>query len=137
MYRFCFTPTEKHPQELCLSPDNRWVRQAHLLPWKELQKRYGHLMTDLRSSADDPLRLALCCRLIQTHYRVSTEEMQLMIQESPYLQYFCGYPEYDPQRKAADPLILQRFDTLSDEIFFEITSLCSHHLREERIDTSP
>ena len=35
-------------------------------------------------------RVALGCRIIQLHYRVSDREVVALVQESPYLQYFLG-----------------------------------------------
>lgn len=82
------------PMGVTLSPDNRWVKKAELIPWEEIEIRYAALFKNRKGNVAKPLRLALGALIIQTERRLSDEETPLQIQETPCLQYFCGLPEY-------------------------------------------
>ena len=61
-----------------------------------------------------PIRLALGACIIQAEYGFSDKETALMLQENPYLQYFCGYPGYDDEKL---PLIMGKAMKQQYEIF--------------------
>ena len=73
-------------------------KKAQTIPWPEIEKRYAALFTNRKGNVAKPLRLALGACIIQAEYGFSDEETALMIQENPYLQYFCGYPGYDDEK---------------------------------------
>ena len=56
-----------------------------------------------------PARMGLGALLIQLHYDVSDREVVQMIQENPYLQYFCGMKKYDSEQPPFDPSTLVHF----------------------------
>lgn len=82
------------PVGMKLNPDNRWVKKAELIPWDEIEQRYAKLFTNRKGNVAKPLRLALGACIIQAEYGFSDEEVALQIQETAYLQFFCGYTEY-------------------------------------------
>ena len=48
-----------------------------------------------------------------------------MIQENPYLQYFCGYPGYDDEKLPFDPSLMVYFrKRLTPEVLGEINESC-------------
>ena len=59
--------------------------------------------------------------IIQAEYGFTDEETALMIQENPYLQYFCGYSGYDDER-------------LTPEILGEINELILSTVESENDD---
>lgn len=72
-----------------------------------------------------PLRLALGACIIRAEYGFSDEETALMIQENPYLQYFCGYPGYDDEKLPFDPSLMVYFrKRLTPEVLGEINESC-------------
>ena len=81
-----------------LSEDNRWVKKAQIIPWNEIEKRYAKLFKSGTGNVAKPLRLALGACMIQSEYGYSDVETVLQIQEGAYLQYFCGYSEYNDRR---------------------------------------
>ena len=81
----------EQPVGMNLKASNRWVKKAQTIPWKEIEKRYAKIFTNRKGNVAKPLRLALGACIIQAEYGFSDEETALMIQENPYLQYFCGY----------------------------------------------
>ena len=79
-----------------LSGRNRWLLLADAIDWDRFQAYYSELF-DPRGKAAIPARIALGCRVIQLHYRVSDREVVAMVQESPYLQYFLGLESFRNQ----------------------------------------
>ena len=79
------------PMGMHLNENNRWVKKAAMIPWDEIEKKYAGLFKSNKGHPAKPLRLALGACMIQAEYGYSDEEITLQIQESPYLQYFCGY----------------------------------------------
>ena len=104
----------KQPVGMNLKESNRWVKKAQTIPWLEIEKRYAALFTNRKGNVAKPLRLALGACIIQAEYGFSDEETALMIQENPYLQYFCGYPGYDDEKL---PLIMGKAMKQQYEIF--------------------
>jgi hypothetical protein len=111
------------PLGLELDPENRWVKKAKLIPWDEIEKRYSSLFPSREGNVAKPARLALGSILIQQEYNFSDEETTAMIQENPYLQYFCGMRGYDG-KAPFDPSSLTRFrKRFTAEILGEINEM--------------
>lgn len=71
-----------------------------------------------------PLRLALRACIIQAEYGYSDEEVALQIQETAYLQFFCGYTEYNDEKPPFDPSLMVYFrKRLTPEILGEINEM--------------
>ena len=92
-----------------LNPENRWIKKAQSIPWEEVELRYAKLFTNKKGNVAKPLRLALGACIIQAEYGYSDEETALQIQETAYLQYFCGYREYDDSKPPFDPSLMVYF----------------------------
>lgn len=99
----------KQPVGMNLKESNCWVKKAQTVPWPEIEKRYAALFTNRKGNVAKPLRLALGACIIQAEYGFSDEETALMIQENPYLQYFCRYPGYDDEKLPFDPSLMVYF----------------------------
>lgn len=107
-----------------LSEDNRWVKKAQIIPWNEIEKRYAKLFKSGTGNVAKPLRLALGACMIQSEYGYSDVETVLQIQEGAYLQYFCGYSEYNDRRVPFDPSLMVFFrKRLTSEILGEINEM--------------
>lgn len=95
------------------------------IPWPEIEKRCAALFTNRKGNVAKPLRLALGACIIRAKYGFSDEETALMIQENPYLQYFCGYPGYDDEKLPFDPSLMVYFrKRLTPEVLGEINESC-------------
>ena len=117
-----------------LNENNRWVKKAELNPWEKIEKQYAGLFKSKTGNTAKPLRLVLGACIIQTEYGFSDEETALMIQENPYLQYFCGYDSYDDSKPPFDPSSMVYFrKRLTPEILGEINELI---LSENQKDSS-
>lgn len=114
----------KQPVGMNLKEGNRWVKKAQIIPWNDIEKRYAALFKNRNGNVAKPLQLALGACLIQAEYGFSDVETAQMIQEHPYLQYFCGYPGYDDEHLPFDPSLMVHFrKRLTPEILGEINEL--------------
>lgn len=114
----------KQPIGMNLKESNRWVKKDQTIPWPEIEKRYAALFTNRKGNVAKPLRLALGACIIQAEYGFSDEETTLMIQEHPYLQYFCGYAGYDDSKPPFDPSLMVYFrKRLTPEVLGEINEM--------------
>jgi IS5 family transposase len=112
------------PVGMRLREDNRWVQKAKTVPWDAIEHRYAALFKNRKGNVAKPLRLALGACLIQAEYGYSDVEVATMIQEHPYLQYFCGYKEYDDSKLPFDPSLMVYFrKRLTPEILGEINEM--------------
>ena len=123
----------KQPVGMNLKESNRWVKKAQTIPWLEIEKRYAALFTNRKGNVAKPLRLALGACIIQAEYSFSDEETALMIQENPYLQYFCGYPGYDDEKLPFDPSLMVYFrKRLTPEVLGEINEMIVRDAKERQ-----
>lgn len=121
----------KQPMGMNLKESNRWVKKAQTIPWLEIEKRYAALFTNRKGNVAKPLRLALGACIIQAEYGFSDAETGLMIQENPYLQYFCGYEGYDDSKLPFDPSLMVYFrKRLTPEILGEINEIIVNDAQE-------
>lgn len=123
----------KQPVGMNLKESNRWVKKAQTIPWLEIEKRYAALFTNRKGNVAKPLRLAQGACIIQAEYGYSDEETALQIQESPYLQYFCGYPGYDDEKLPFDSSLMVYFrKRLTPEVLGEINEMIVRDAKERQ-----
>jgi IS5 family transposase len=77
-----------------LSPDNRWVKMASLIPWDLLDRKYSEQFGSKTGYPAKAARMALGSHIIKEKFRLSDEETVEHIKESPYLQWFIGLPAF-------------------------------------------
>lgn len=124
----------KQPVGMNLKESNRWVKKAQTIPWQEIEKRYAALFTNRKGNVAKPLRLALGACIIQAEYGYSDEETALQIQETPYLQYFCGYPGYDDEKLPFDLSLMVYFrKRLTLEVLGEINEMIVRDAKERQV----
>lgn len=111
------------PVGMAMNADNRWVKKAESIPWREIEHRYAKLFTNKKGNVAKPLRLALGACIIQAEYGYSDEEVGLQIQEGPYLQFFCGFSEYKDEPPFDASLMVYFRKRLTPEILGEINEL--------------
>jgi transposase, IS5 family len=71
--------------------DNKWVKLAALIPWKQFEELYKENFS--KSGTGHPVlsvRMALAALIIKEELRASDRACVEQITENPYLQYFCG-----------------------------------------------
>jgi hypothetical protein len=125
------------PVGMKMNSENRWVKKAELIPWDEIEKRYAKLFTNKKGNVAKALRIALGALIIQTEYGYSDEETALQIQETGYLQFFCGYSEYDDSKPPFDASTMVYFrKRLTPEILGEINELIIKKASKPKKDTA-
>jgi hypothetical protein len=118
------------PVGMKMNADNRWIKKAECIPWAEIEQRYAKLFINNKGNVAKPLRLALGACIIQTEYGFSDVETSLMIQEHPYLQFFCGLPEYRDEPPFDASLMVYFRKRLTPEILGEINELIIRKAQE-------
>jgi hypothetical protein len=90
-----------------LTPNNRWVRLAHIIPWDKLEEisRYGKNFGKTGNPAL-PFRVAFGALIIQTRLKTSDEETVEQVRENPYLQYFLGLKKYEDRSPFSASLLV-------------------------------
>ena len=96
------------PFEGKLSPDNRWVIMAKLVPWDEFEEEYAKKFARDMGAPALPFRVALGSLIIKEKLGISDRETVEQIKENPYLQYFIGQTHYSSEAPY-DPSRLTRF----------------------------
>jgi transposase, IS5 family len=119
------------PVGLHMSPENRWIKRAESIPWDEIEHRYAELFKNKRGNVAKPLRLALSACIIQAEYSYSDGETVLLIQETPCLQFFCGFTEYVDARPFDSSLMVYFRKRLTPEILGEINELIIQKAQEK------
>ena len=82
------------PSEGKLSPDNRWVIMANLIPWSEFEEEYAQNFSEEMGAPAKSFRRALGALIIKEKLGTSDRETVEQIKENPYLQYFLGRSAY-------------------------------------------
>ena len=82
------------PVAVQLSPDNRWVIMAELIPWAEFEAQYAEKFSERMGAPAKPFRMALGALIIKEKLGTSDRETVEQIKENPYLQYFLGMSDY-------------------------------------------
>lgn len=114
----------EQPIGMHLNAKNRWVKKAKLIPWGAIERRYAKLFMNQKGNVAKSLRLALGACIIQAEYGFSDEETALQIQETAYLQYFCGYKRYDDSKLPFDASLMVYFrKRLTPEILGKINEM--------------
>jgi hypothetical protein len=91
-----------------LSPDNRWVKMAELIPWSEFEAEYAKNFLTEKGIPAKSFRMALGALIIKEKLGISDLETVEQIRENPYLQYFIGQSNYSNEL-AFDPSLLVYF----------------------------
>lgn len=82
------------PVVVQLSPNNRWVIMAELIPWAEFEEEYAEKFSEKMGAPAKPFQMALGALIIKETLGISDRETVQQIKENPYLQYFIGMPNY-------------------------------------------
>lgn len=115
-----------------LDGDNRWLKIAELIPWKELENKYcQHFSTTGRPAHDAQLVIGLL--LLKHMTGTSDREIVQLVSENPYMQAFCGIDNFTAG-KMIDPSTLTNVrKRLGKKHFKELEELTYKHLIERKI----
>jgi hypothetical protein len=86
----------KTPFQKSLLPDNRWVKLSKEVPWDKFASRYMSMMNeDIGREGISP-RIVLGALIIKHLEKLDDRGTIAAIQENPYMQYFVGLQEFNP-----------------------------------------
>lgn len=88
-----------HPFDQELSPDNRWLKLAEIIPWDALVSVYLKQLNTISGRESVDVRIVIGAIIVKHKLRISDRETLATISENIYLQYFCGLTSI--QTKAA------------------------------------
>ena len=77
-----------------LDPENRWVKLAGIMPWEKIEEKYSQKFESASGNEAYSSRLAFGALYIQGRLKLTDEETVNQIQETPSMQYFCGFEWY-------------------------------------------
>ena len=89
----------EHPFDQKLSPTNRWVVLAHLIPWDEICNMYFKFVPKGQTGRP-PLnpRIVIGSLIIKHMCNLDDRETVDQISENIYMQYFLGYPSFTNEK---------------------------------------
>ncbi|MEO5363714.1 MAG: transposase, partial [Magnetococcus sp. DMHC-8] len=93
--------------ERSLSPNNRWIKLAEVVPWDEFATAYYSGMCADQGAPAKPARLIVGAVIIKHRQRWTDEETVLQIQENPYLQFFYGFSGFTLEQPFAPSLFVE------------------------------
>lgn len=118
-----------------LSPQNRWVTLAWILPWDEMVSIYVKKMSrKMGRKAVDP-RVAVGSIIIKHLKSLADEDTVEEIRENPYLQYFLGYSSYCYDPPFTPSLFVTIRRRLGESQFDELTHQLASYI--ERVSEKP
>ena len=91
-----------------LSPDNRWVKIAELIPWSEFEAEYAENFPTEMGAPAKSFRMALGALTIKEKLGISDRPRVEQVRENPYLQDLIGQSTYSNEL-AFDPSLLVNF----------------------------
>ena len=87
----------KTPFEQSLSPENRWVKMAELVPWDEMAKVFFSVLSEDQGRPTVDLRIILGAMMVKHIEHLSDEDTIDYIQENIYAQYFVGLSAFQTE----------------------------------------
>lgn len=110
-----------HPFGGKLKSDNRWVLLHDSIDWDMIEEVYENNFDnkDVGNEAY-PASVAFGALFIQRKKRLKDREVPAEIAENPYLQYFIGFKEYNPEMPFDASLLVYFRKRISDELMDEI-----------------
>lgn len=112
-----------HPFGNNLSPNNRWVKMAELIPWDDLATVYYEGMSKGMGAPATSGRIVIGSLIIKHKLNLSDEETAEQIRENPYLQYFLGLEEYEYKYVFVPSLFVEIRKRLGGSSFTKLNNL--------------
>lgn len=80
-----------------LDTSNEWIGLAERIPWDICEIMYAEMFPSKTGHPAFSVRVALGSLIIKQRRHLSDRELVKEIQESPYLQYFIGFPKFQKE----------------------------------------
>ena len=114
-----------------LDKHNRWVWMGDNLPWEPFEELYNEMLNNQSAGAGSkPARMVLAAMFIKHITGLSDRETIAMIQENPYMQYFCGLTEFTDQPIFDPSLFVDLRKRISGDVINKMTEALVKRERE-------
>ena len=118
-----------------LKGDNRWVVLAHKIPWHEFESEYASQFSQSQGAPSLSFRIALGALIIKERMTLSDEETVEVIEESPYLQYFLGFKEFQQERPFHSSMMTHFRKRITPELLVRLNDRIVEQYRETKDDS--
>ena len=109
------------PFGVTLDSNNRWVKLSSLMPWEKIEEKYSENFKGTSGQIPYSGRLSFAALYIQSRLTITDEETVSQIQETPSMQYFCGYDTYSPEKPFDSSLMVHFRKRITAEMLKDIT----------------
>ena len=107
------------PVEFKLTPKNRWVKLAALVPWDTLASIYHNKLDRTMGRKSVDARVVIGTLIIKHKLNFTDEETLQIISENPYMQFFLGLDVFHPDPLFSPSLFVEIRKRLGEESFDE------------------
>ena len=107
------------PVEFKLTPKNRWVKLAALIPWDTLASIYHNKLDRTMGRKSVDARVVIGTLIIKHKLNFTDEETLQIISENPYMQFFLGLDVFHPDSLFSPSLFVEIRKRLGEESFDE------------------
>ena len=111
----------KTPFQTSLLPENRWVKLAEVVPWDKFASIYINMMNKSFGRPAVSPRIVLGALIIKHIEKLDDRGVVDAIQENPYMQFFIGLKEFDPQPVFDPSLFVEIRKRVGHEAFDSLT----------------
>ena len=115
-----------------LDENNRWLKIAKLIPWKQLENSYSRLFSNTGRPACAS-RLVIGLLLLKHMTGQSDRDIVQTLRENPYMQAFCGMDSFNSGKQVDASTLTNVRKRLSRKHFRELEELTYKHLIQCRI----
>jgi hypothetical protein len=103
--------------EFKISPNNRWAKLAVLLPWDTLAQIYHKNVSLNKGRKSVNSRVVIGAMIIKHLLNLSDEDVILLIQENPSMQYFLGLDTYHSEPLFSPSLFVEIRKRMGSQTF--------------------
>ena len=106
-----------------LKADNRWILLSQLLPWDDMVNIYKKKFSGNMGAKTINPRQVIGAFIIKHKLDLTDEETLIIISENPYMQFFLGLENYNPELLFSPTLFVEMRKRLGDDTFDEFSKI--------------